>query len=135
MTAGVLFSLRLFKRAEDFIADRYCIRQAFQPWRVFSEFIMSEVTMSRACRQNQIVVMDPHIHPIRVADQHELLVFINARHLSKQYGCIPLLPHNSADGRPNLTRCENRSRHLVKEWLEQVMIRTIDENDLRRRAL
>jgi hypothetical protein len=79
--------------------------------------------------------MDLHIHAIRIANQHEPFVFVNARHLSKEYGCIPLLPHNSAEGRPNLTRCENRSRHLVKEWLKQVMIRTIDENDSRRRAL
>src|SRR5262249_22342264 len=44
VTAGVLFGLRLFKRAEDLVPNRHSVCQAFQSWRVFSEFIMSEVT-------------------------------------------------------------------------------------------
>jgi len=46
-----------------------------------------------------------------------------------------LLPQNGADWRADLTGRQLRGRHLVQQRLKQVMIRAVDQNDLRSRVL
>ena len=45
----------------------------FNPGAYFSKFVMAEVAVGRACRQNQVIVMDRHVLAVRVADQNALL--------------------------------------------------------------
>src|SRR5580700_9597859 len=79
VVAGVFLSLGLLKRAEHLIADGHSVRQALQSWSVLTEFVMSEVTWARARRQDQIVVLDPHILAIRVSADDTSFRLIHAR--------------------------------------------------------
>ena len=65
---------------------------------------------------------------IRRVNKHAAFFLIDTRDLTHNYGCILLFPQYSTDRRADLPGSEHRCRHLIKQWLKQMMIRPIDEN-------
>src|SRR6185295_5250833 len=102
MTTRVFFRLSLFECAEDLIPDRHGVRQVFQSWGILPEFIMPEVAMARARRQNQVVVRYWYVLAIGVVNYNAPLGLVHRCHFSKKHDSVLLVPQNSADGRADL---------------------------------
>ena len=87
--------------------------------------------MARAGCKDQIVVVHSHVLPVRVGYEDTFPVFIHACHLSQDHRRVHLLSENRANWKADLTGSQNRRRHLIEQGLEQVVIRAIDQDDLR----
>ena len=48
MAGWIFLGLRLFESQQDFVADRHCIRETFQPWSKLRKFVVTEVAVSNA---------------------------------------------------------------------------------------
>jgi hypothetical protein len=55
---------------------------------------------------------------------------IDAGRIGQQDARVLLFAENAADGYGDLSRRQAGHRHLVEEWLEQVMIAAIDQRHL-----
>src|SRR5260370_32185330 len=75
--------------------------------------------------------MDWNIFPVGVTQEDVLLIFVDSRDLAKDHRSVLLPSKNSSDRRSDLTRCQDRCRHLIKQRLKQVMIGAVDQNDAR----
>src|ERR1700734_3989287 len=96
---------------------------------------MAKVTVRRAGRQNQIVIRNRDVLPVGVTHKDALLVFVYSRDFTQNHDGVPLLTEYSADGSRNLARRQHRSCHLVEQWLKQVVVSAIDQNNFSGRVL
>src|SRR5215813_4049215 len=130
MTARVFFGLGEFEGLQNLVACCHGVRKALQSWRELFKFVPAEVAVGGAGGQDQIIVGDRHILPIGVTNRHALLILIHSSDLAQEHGRVLLFPENPTDRKANLTGSQNRRRHLVEQWLKQVVIRTIDHDNL-----
>src|SRR5580658_2577070 len=135
MTGGIFLRLSLLECLQDLVSDRDRIRQTFQPRRKRCEFVVSKITVGYAGCQNQEIVGDRHSCPIGGVDEHVLLALIHSGNFTEDYHRVLLLPENVSDRRAYLTRRQHRCRYLIEQRLKQVMIRPVNQNDLRRSFL
>src|SRR3984957_985347 len=126
----IFLSFRLFKRLQDFVSDRHCIREALQPWRKPFKFVVAKVTVRDACCQNQVIVCESYLFAIDVANNNALLILVHACDFSKNHGRILLVSQDSTDWGTNLAGSQHRRRHLIKQRLKQMMVCSIDQEDL-----
>src|SRR6266446_1627707 len=129
----IFFRLGLLEGAEDFVSNTDGIGQAFQSRSKLFKFVVSEITMPRSGRENEVVVANRHILAIRIVHKHATLRLIHAGNLAHDHRCISMSSQYFADWRTHLRRREYRGRYLVKERLKNMMVRSIDENDFDRR--
>lgn len=54
---------------------------------------------------------------------------IDARDLAEQHLGVRLVADDAADRRGDVGRGQARGRHLVEEWLEEVVVATVDHGD------
>ena len=134
MPARVFLGFRLLERLQDLVADRYRVREALQPRCKLFKFVVAEVTVSGAGREDQVIVGKAHSFAVRIADNDTPLVLVQTRDLSKNHRRIEVIPQDSADRRTNLAGRQHRRRHLVQKWLKQMMVRSINQEDLRGRV-
>jgi hypothetical protein len=107
VTARIFFGFCLFKRLQDFVSDHHRIREALQPRRELFKFVVAEVTVSDAGRQNEVIIGKAHRLAVRISNNDALLILVHARDFSQDHGCIFLVPQDSADWGPNLAGCQH----------------------------
>src|SRR5262249_29740413 len=83
--------------------------------------------------QDQVIVGQGHVLPVRVGYEDTFLVFVHTCDLALDHGRVLLVLENPSDWKPNLTGGENRRGHLIEQRLKQVVVRAIDQDDFRRR--
>ena len=114
VSAWVFLGLRHFKCLEDPVSNRLCVRQAFQARGKPFKFVVSEITVSRTCGKDEVVIWDGHIHsrsarwPTRNAAP-----LLMPSHLTQKHSRIPLLPENPA--RSGAAICPG-ARMAVATW-------------------
>src|SRR5690242_8615953 len=96
---------------------------------------MPEVTVGCSRRQNQIVIVDPYVLLINITYEHKFPALVDACYFSKEYRCVPTLSQNAPTWGSNLPWRKNRGSDLVEQRLKEVVIVTVNQNDLRRRVL
>jgi hypothetical protein len=71
MAARVFFGLRLFERLQDLVSDRHGVCKTLQSRRELFEFVVAEVTVSNAGRQDEVIVWETNPLAICVAHGQE----------------------------------------------------------------
>ena len=94
------------------------------------KFIVSKIAVSRACREDQVIIGKRDTLTVRAAGKDQFLIFVHTNDFSEQYDCIPLPVQNFADGRRDLSGRQHGCGNLVEQRLEQVVIGAVDQNDL-----
>jgi hypothetical protein len=130
MTFRVFLGLGEFEGVQDLVACCDSVRKAFQPGSEPFKFVPAEVTVTGAGGKDQKVVPHGHVQPVRVGYEDTFLVLVHICDLSQDHGRVFLLPENRTDWKANLTGRQNRRRDLVEQRLKQVVIRTIDQENL-----
>src|SRR5882672_11977896 len=102
----------------------------FNP-RIFLELVVAKVAVSCPCRQNQVIVGNRDSLPVSITDEHALLMFVHTDDFSQDHNSVLLVSEDPANWRPNLAGGQDRCRHLIKQWLKQVVVGAINQNDLR----
>src|SRR6202035_249691 len=67
---------------------------------------------------------------IGIADDDALLLLVHARDLPKDHRRVPLVSQNTPNRRANLTRRQHGGCHLVEQRLKQMMVGSINQQDL-----
>ncbi len=134
MAAWVLFGLRLLERLQDPVPDRLGVSQRLQARSEALEFVVAEVALSGTRSQDQVVVGDRYIQPIRRSGDDAALLLLHAGYFSEEHRRVPLSPDELAERRGDLPRGKDGDRHLVEQGLKDVVVVPVDQNDLRRRA-
>ena len=67
---------------------------------------------------------------IHVADEDALLILVHSCDFTEDHRGVLLVSQNPANRRANLTGGQLRRRHLIKERLKEVVIRTVDQDNL-----
>src|SRR5271165_1656868 len=132
MKAGILLSLGLLERLQDSIAGRDGVRQALQPGRKLREFIVPEITVGRARRQNQEVILHRDVFTVDGTHQDAFPVLVDTSHFAKKHRGVFLLAENAPDRGGDLAWVEDRSSDLIKQGLKEMMIGAVDQDDARR---
>src|SRR4051794_35339999 len=132
MAARMFFGLRLFEGLQDLVAGRQCIRKALQPWRELLKFRMTEIAMRGAGRKDEAIVSKRYSFTVRSTNNYESSFFVHSRDLSQDHRRVLLIAENAADRSRNLGRSQHCCRHLVKQWLKQVVVGAVDQDHLRR---
>src|SRR6266498_4365238 len=132
MSSRILFGLCLFEGLQDLVTAGHGICEALQPRCVLGEFIVTKITVSSARGQDQIIVCNGCPLAVCVADKHVLPFLIHPCDFSQDHCSVPLFPNNLADWPSNLAGREHRGRHLVEQWLKQVVVGSVNQDHLRR---
>ena len=103
----------------------HCIFKALQARGKALPFRVPEIGMARASRKNQIIV-----GKIEVARMNNALVHINRLHFGQHNFDVLAFVQNRAHRRGDVSRRECGSRNLIKERLKEVVIGTVDDNEL-----
>jgi hypothetical protein len=93
-------------------------------------FVMAEIGMARAGRENQRVIR----HRVAVIEQHALSRCIDAADIGEQRRHLMAVAQEIADRPGDLRGRERSGRDLVEQRLEQMMVAAIDHRDRNRRA-
>src|SRR6266480_6506247 len=133
MKIDIFFSLGLLEGAEDFVSNRNRVGQTFQSRSKLFKFVVSEVTVPRSGRENEIIVRNWYMLAIRRIDEDAALRFIHAGNLAHDHRCIFMSSQYFADWRTHLRPREYGCRYLIKKRLKNMMVRPVNENDFDRR--
>ena len=93
------------------------------------KFIVSEITMCRAGRQDQVVIFKWGIGLAQIIHQHSVVRDIYAGNLCQCHGHVALAAEQMPDRRGDVARRQRGSRNLVKERLKQVMVGPVNHGD------
>src|SRR5215472_6881911 len=133
MESDILFGFRLLECAQNLVSNGGRIGQAFNSRRELLKFVVSEITVSRAGRKNEVIVRYGDMLAICVVYKHATLSLIHAGDFAHDHGRVLLFSQNSADWGADLGRGKHRRRYLIKKRLKQMMIGPINESDMDRR--
>jgi hypothetical protein len=115
---------------EDAAPDRHGVVERLQTRRVLGPGVVAEVGVGHARGDDEGVVRQRRTLP-----QHELAVVESHAHdIVEQHPDVGLAAEDPADGRRDVGRRESGGGHLVEQRLEQVMVVSIENHDLHRRA-
>src|ERR1700730_11994784 len=91
---------------------------------------MTEVVIDRTRREHEVVVR-------HLLTAHVDAVFRqrNTIHLTQHDKRVRLIAQNRPDGLCDVRRAERRARHLIKQWLEKVVVVTVNYHSFQRRSL
>ena len=72
---------------------------------------------------------------VLIASVDKLCVFIDSADFAQKYGRVSLILQKSPDRRCDLSWRKHRCRHLIEQRLKEVVIRSINHNDIGVRML
>src|SRR5215831_14265760 len=104
MKLRILFGFGPFKSLKHLVSNSNRISQAFDSRRELFKFVVSEITVSRTGRENEVIVRHRHVLAIYVVYKNAALGFIHVGDLAHDHGCVLLSPQNSADWGTDLGR-------------------------------
>src|SRR5438309_9615177 len=85
MKIDIFFSLGLLEGAEDFVSNTDGISQAFQSRSKLFKFVVSEITVSRTGRENEVIVLHRHMLAIYIVHKHATLRLVHAGKLAHDH--------------------------------------------------
>ena len=95
--------------------------------------VMAEVALSGAGRQYQIIIRDAAFRAgCLVAHPYLAARGVYIRHFGQQHVGIALAPQDVADGRGDVGGREICSRHLIEQWLKDIMVVAVNDGDVSR---
>src|SRR6185295_3834777 len=130
--ARILFYLRALEGLEDAIADRYGVPQRLHSGSEALEFVVSKITVARTGREDQAVIGDVHVAAVGEAGHDEALILVHGGYLAEDDRRIPLPAENAADRSTDLARRKHGGRHLIEQWLEQMVVAAVNQNHFNR---
>ena len=91
---------------------------------------MSEISVSRACGQNERVVWQG----VAIFEQNAMCAFVDAGHRGEQGGDVMARAQQVPDRPGDFRRCKRGCCDLIEQRLKQVMVAAVDERDVHRCA-
>jgi hypothetical protein len=118
-----------FERTQDFGPDHLGIAEVLEPRRILRELIVSEVARVHAGCNHQIIERDlAHAHAwggrLDCAGSN-----VDTGDLRQDYAEVLLLHLDPTDGCGDVSRREDRRRHLIQQRLKYVVIAAVDQDD------
>src|SRR4051794_12020172 len=104
MKMDILFSLGLLERAQNLVSNTDGIGHAFQSRSELLKFVVSEITVSRTGRENEVVVRHRHLLAIRIVHKHAPPRLIYPGHLAHDHRRILVSSQYFPDWRTHLRR-------------------------------
>src|SRR5271170_6610333 len=132
MASGVFFGLGLLKCMENLVSNGDGIGEALEPGREFCKFIMSEIVVRHAGRQNKVVIINANACPIGGIDPDTLLLLVHPGNFTEDHRGVFLFSKNGANRPSDLTWSQDRGGHLVKKRLKNMVVVAINEGDVYR---
>ncbi len=86
---------------------------------------MPKIAVSHARRDDQVIVPQRAILQL-----HLLCLEIESHHLALQHAGVLLPLEHVAQRRTNVCRRQTTGRHLIQQWLKQVVVLSIDQRHL-----
>src|SRR5580704_14354448 len=129
---GILFRLCQFKRMQDLVSSSHSIRDALHARGKLPKLVMAEVAVCSTRGEDEVVIRERNIAAVSVSCIYTLLFLVYPRHLAHDNQSIPLISKDPTDRRSNLTGGEHCCRHLIEQWLKQVVVGAVDQDHLRR---
>src|ERR1700732_3051902 len=86
--------------------------------------------MRDSCCDHQDVVTERSVLVVLIAGVDKLCVFIDSADFTKEYGSISLILQKSPDRRCDLSGRKHCCRHLIEQRLKEVVIRSINHQDI-----
>jgi len=124
------FTLRRLEREQHPAAHHQRVVERLESGRVRGPFVVAEVRVRRAARQNEIV--ERHVAGVRA---REIRGRIDRRDVGQQHFDVLLFAQHPADRRRDVARRQRRRRHLVQQRLEEVVVVAIEQRDANVRAV
>ena len=122
--------LRDLERAEDAPAQLERVVDRLHPRREQGEFVVPEVRLVGAGRDDQAVVRDLHLVHAQPLGLHHLAVEIEAVDLGQLDLHVLVLAQHVTQRWRDLPGRQDAGGHLVQERLEQVVVAPVDQRDL-----
>src|SRR5262245_23954139 len=119
----ILRQLGAFKGNQDAATDARRVLDAFQSWRKFRPFVVTEVGMRRTRCDDEVVV-----GYFAILCLNHFLFRVDTPHFLHQYGGVALGTQNVTDRPGNVSRRQSRGGHLIKQRLEAMMIVPVDDD-------
>ena len=125
----VVRQLRALEGEQNAAADARGVFDALQARRELRPFVMAEIRMRGAGRDDELIVGD------RGGGRLDLPIGgVDAGDFRHQHGGIALVAQDGADRPGDLGGRERRGRHLIEQRLEAVMVLPVDHRDVDRDA-
>ena len=128
--AGSVSRSALLEGEQDPAADLEGVLERLQPRRVRLPFVVAEVGVARAGREDEVVVRQAAVGAARPRAPPRR----SPHRLGEQHAGVRLAPQDRADRVGDVAGRQRRRRDLVEERLEEVVVAAIDDGDLDRRA-
>ena len=104
MKRDIFLRLSLLECTENLVSNTDGIGHAFQSWSKLFEFVVSEITVSGAGRENEVIVPNWIVLPICVINKNTALHFIHSCDLAHDDRRIFVSPQYLSDWRTHLRR-------------------------------
>ena len=121
----VLFRLGLLEGQQDLAPQRDRIVDSLEPRRMRLPFVVTEIGVPRACRDDELVERD---RP--TADDNRTAIEIDGRDIRQHDTRIGLQSKDLADWGCDVGGRKGRGRDLVEQGLEQMVVQTVDDDDV-----
>ena len=123
-SSSIVASLGLFEGRKNAAAHRGRVFNLLEARGECFPGVLAEITVPRAGREHEIVV-----GKARVADENFALLGRDSGHLPHQYAAVLLAAQHRADRHRDVRWRQRRRRHLIEQWLEQVVVALVDQRD------
>ncbi len=122
------FSLCFFEGAEDLAAEVQGVVQRLHARRPAPEVVVTEVRGHRPSGHNETVVADGD-RAVELGDGKLAGDRIDVLHLAQNNAHGVVVAEDVARGRGDLTFRKDPGRHLIEEWLEEMVIGAVNQGD------
>src|SRR5690606_21786526 len=126
----IALHLGLLEREEDALADADRVTYGLEPVRVLRPLVVPEIIGARPGGDDEIV--EPELAALSELDHAASEV--DADGLVEEDRSVLLLREHAADRHGDGARREPRGRHLIEEWLKEVVVLAIDERHVDARS-
>ena len=121
---------RLFESGQHAAPDQERVVERLEPGGKLLPLIVSEVGVRGAARDEKVVIGN-----LAIGQLHLPRGGVDAEHVAHVHRDVSLIAQDVTQRRGDRRRGEAGGRHLVEQWLKQMMIAAIDQRDLDRRSL
>jgi hypothetical protein len=125
----VLLGLRGLVGPEQLGPDRLRVGERLEPGSESRELVVTEVTLLDPRGQDEVVVRNGRGAALGRPCQDVTALQVDTGHLGHDDGGVALLAHHLADRNGDVLGRQRRGRYLVQQWLENMMIAAVDQED------
>jgi hypothetical protein len=126
----VIGCVRQFRGAQKLGADGLGVAEALETRCKSCKLVMAEITWPHPCGDDQVIESDFACADFRVERVDGASIRVHSGHIGKKYSNVLFLLGDLSDRGRDVGWRKNRSRHLIEQRLEDVMVASVNQNDV-----